>query len=72
VEPDHVFDMGFAEDNAADSGFHRWTINGASCPDAKEVIEPILRLTRGRGYRLRMRNESGDIPPSTCTGIVSS
>jgi FtsP/CotA-like multicopper oxidase with cupredoxin domain len=63
AQPDHVFDMVFVKDNAADDGFNRWTINGAAYPDTMEMVEPILRLTPGRRYRLRMRNESDDIHP---------
>ncbi len=61
--PDHVFDMVFAKDNAADGGFNRWTINGVAYPDTMEMAEPLLRLTQGHRYRLRMRNESDDIHP---------
>jgi FtsP/CotA-like multicopper oxidase with cupredoxin domain len=61
--PDHVFDMVFAKDNAANGGFNRWTINGAAYPDTMERAEPMLRLIRGRRYRLRMRNASDDIHP---------
>ena len=61
--PDQVFDMVFAKDNAADGGFNRWTINGAAYPDSMEMVEPMLRLTQGRRYRLRMRNASDDIHP---------
>jgi FtsP/CotA-like multicopper oxidase with cupredoxin domain len=61
--PDHVFDMVFAKNNAAADGFNRWTINGAAYPNTMEMVEPILRLTQGRRYRLRMRNESDDIHP---------
>ena len=63
AEPDHVFDMAFAKENAADGGFNRWTINGAAYPDTMQMVEPMLRATRGRRYRLRMRNESDDIHP---------
>jgi FtsP/CotA-like multicopper oxidase with cupredoxin domain len=63
AQPDHVVDMVFAKDNAADDGFNRWTINGAAYPDTMEMVEPILRLTPGHRYRLRMRNESDDIHP---------
>ncbi|HBK06909.1 MAG TPA: copper oxidase [Acetobacteraceae bacterium] len=63
AEPDHVFDMVFAKDNAADGGFNRWTINGTAYPDMMEMVEPMLRLTQGSRYRLRMRNESDDIHP---------
>jgi FtsP/CotA-like multicopper oxidase with cupredoxin domain len=63
AQPDHVFDMLFAKDNAADDGFNRWTINGAAYPDTMQMVEPMLRLMAGRRYRLRMRNESDDIHP---------
>ena len=61
--PDHVFDMVFVKDNAADHGFNRWTINGVAYPNAMQMVEPMLRLAPGRRYRLRMRNESDDIHP---------
>ena len=61
--PDQIFDMVFAKDNAADGGFNRWTINGAAFPDGMAMAEPLLRLTPGRRYRLRMHNESDDIHP---------
>jgi FtsP/CotA-like multicopper oxidase with cupredoxin domain len=61
--PDQVFDMVFAKDNAADTGFNRWTINGVAYPDTMQMAEPMLLLERGRRYRLRMRNESDDIHP---------
>jgi FtsP/CotA-like multicopper oxidase with cupredoxin domain len=63
AEPYLVFDMIFAKENAADGGFNRWTINGAAYPKVMEMVEPMLRLTAGRRYRLRMRNESDDIHP---------
>jgi len=61
--PDQIFDMVFAKDNAADGGFNRWTINGVAFPDTMQMVEPLLRLTQGRRYRLRMHNESDDIHP---------
>jgi FtsP/CotA-like multicopper oxidase with cupredoxin domain len=63
AEPDHVVDMVFAKQNAADGGFNRWTINGAAYPDGMRMTEPMLRLSLGRRYRLRMRSESDDIHP---------
>lgn len=63
AEPDHIFDMAFAKQNAADGGFNRWTINGAAYPDTMQMVQPMLRLTKGNRYRLRMRNESDDIHP---------
>jgi FtsP/CotA-like multicopper oxidase with cupredoxin domain len=64
AEPDHVVDMVFAKQNAADGGFNRWTINGAAYPDMMQMVEPMLRLTKGARYRFRMRNESDDIHPT--------
>ena len=32
-------------------------------PDSMAMVEPMLRLTQGRRYRLRMRNASDDIHP---------
>ena len=61
--PDHVVDLMFAKDNAADGGFNRWTINGAAYPDSMEMARPMLLLAKGRRYRLRMRNASDDIHP---------
>ncbi len=61
--PDQVFDMVFAKNNAADGGFNRWTINGATYPDTMAMVQPMLRLTHGHRYRLRMRNASDDIHP---------
>lgn len=61
--PDTVFDMVFAKDNAADGGFNRWTINGAAYPDTMQTTAPLLRLTQGHRYRLRLRNMSDDIHP---------
>ncbi|HEX4740143.1 MAG TPA: multicopper oxidase domain-containing protein [Caulobacteraceae bacterium] len=59
--PDEVFDMIFAKDNAALKGFSRWTINGAAFDDAH--MTAMLKLKRGRRYRLRMSNASDDIHP---------
>ncbi len=61
--PDQVVDMVFAKDNAADGGFNRWTINGTAYPDTMEMAQPMLRLAKGRRYRLHMRNASDDIHP---------
>jgi FtsP/CotA-like multicopper oxidase with cupredoxin domain len=62
-KPDEIFDMTFAKDNAADAGFNRWTINGVAYPDTMQKVTPLLRLTQGRRYRLRMKNASDDIHP---------
>ncbi len=62
-EPDQVFDMTFAKDNAADEGFNRWTINGAAYPGTQMQRKPMFRVQQGKRYRLRMRNASDDIHP---------
>jgi FtsP/CotA-like multicopper oxidase with cupredoxin domain len=63
AEPDHVLDMVFAKENAADSGFNRWTINGVAYPETMRMSGPFHRLVKGHRYRLRMRNESDDVHP---------
>lgn len=60
---DETFDMTFAKDNAAEDGFNRWTINGASYPMTGEPIPAAFHLKQGKRYRLRMRNASDDIHP---------
>ncbi len=59
--PDHVFDMTFAKQNAAAAGFNRWTINGVAF--AEDHSRPMFQVSRGKRYRLRMRNASDDIHP---------
>ncbi|HEY1425729.1 MAG TPA: multicopper oxidase domain-containing protein [Caulobacteraceae bacterium] len=61
AQPDQVFDLTFAKDNAALGGFNRWTINGVAFDDARP--QPMFKLQRGRRYRLRMANASDDIHP---------
>ena len=64
--PDETFEMTFAKDNAADSGFNRWTINGAPFPTNAMFGNPAsaaFHLKEGKRYRLRMRNASDDIHP---------
>jgi FtsP/CotA-like multicopper oxidase with cupredoxin domain len=61
AEPDEVFDMTFAKDNAALEGFNRWTINGVAFDE--QHMAPMFRLRKGRRYRLRMSNQSDDIHP---------
>jgi len=62
-EPDEVFDMLFAKDNAALEGFNHWTINGVAYPSDQMMATPSFHLKEGRRYRLRMRNASDDIHP---------
>ena len=60
---DETFEMTFAKENAAEEGFNRWTINGAAFPMDRDKAPASFRLTRGKRYRIRMRNESDDIHP---------
>jgi FtsP/CotA-like multicopper oxidase with cupredoxin domain len=61
--PDETFDMTFAKENAAEEGFNRWTINGASYPMTGEIVPASFRLQLGKRHRIRMRNASDDIHP---------
>jgi FtsP/CotA-like multicopper oxidase with cupredoxin domain len=61
--PDETLDMTFAQDNAAEEGFNRWTINGIAYPMSSEIVPAAFHLQTGRRYRLRMRNASDDIHP---------
>ncbi|MGD0136052.1 MAG: multicopper oxidase domain-containing protein, partial [Bryobacteraceae bacterium] len=60
-QPDQVFDMTFAKQNAAEDGFNRWTINGVAFDD--QHMQPMFRVSKGKRYRVRMRNASDDIHP---------
>jgi FtsP/CotA-like multicopper oxidase with cupredoxin domain len=70
-KPDETFVLTFDKQQSAVNGFNRWTINGKAFPMMggnmgqmnTGAIEPLLRLTRGRRYRLRMRNAADDIHP---------
>ena len=61
TEPDHIIEMTFAKQNAADHGFNRWTINDVAF-DMKNM-RPMFQLQHGKRYRLRMHNASDDIHP---------
>lgn len=58
---DATIEMVFAKNNAARSGFNRWTINGTAFSMKK--MQPMFHVHRGSRYRLRMRNASDDIHP---------
>ena len=78
-KPDETFVFTFDKQQSAAGGFNRWTINGKAFPMmagtaggmdmgtmsgmSMGTVEPLLRLTRGRRYRIRMRNASDDIHP---------
>jgi FtsP/CotA-like multicopper oxidase with cupredoxin domain len=59
--PDEVIDIAIGSDNAALSGFDRFTINGAAF--AMDKMEAMFHLRLGRRYRLRMRNGTDDVHP---------
>lgn len=61
--PEKIFDMRFEKDNAAEEGFNRWTINGASYPMTGEIAPASFHVQQGKRYRIRMRNASDDIHP---------
>jgi FtsP/CotA-like multicopper oxidase with cupredoxin domain len=61
--PDETFDMTFRKENAAEEGFNRWTINGASYPMTGEIAPASFHLKQGKRYRIHMRNASDDIHP---------
>jgi FtsP/CotA-like multicopper oxidase with cupredoxin domain len=60
-EPDQVFEIMFAKQNAAQEGFNLWTINGVAF--SEDRMQPMFQITAGKRYRLRMRNASDDIHP---------
>jgi FtsP/CotA-like multicopper oxidase with cupredoxin domain len=61
--PDETIDMVFAKDNAAEDGFNRWSINGASFPITGDMAPASFHLQQGKRYRIRMRNATDDIHP---------
>ncbi len=63
AQPDEVFEMTFAKDNAALDGFNQWTINGVPYPKTQMMAAPQFHLKEGNRYRVRMRNASDDIHP---------
>ena len=62
-QPDEIFEMTFAKDNAADEGFNRWTINGVAYPSSNRMMPAQFHLREGKRYRIRMQNASDDIHP---------
>jgi FtsP/CotA-like multicopper oxidase with cupredoxin domain len=61
--PDEKLELTFAKENAAEEGFNRWTINGASFPMTGETVPASFHLKQGQRYRIRMHNASDDIHP---------
>ena len=60
-QPEQVFEMTFAKQNAAEGGFNRWTINDVAFTE--DHMHPMFHVKQGKRYRLRMRNASDDIHP---------
>ncbi len=60
-EPDQIFEMKFAKQNAAQDGFNLWTINDVAF--SEQDMQPMWQVEKGRRYRLRMQNASDDIHP---------
>jgi FtsP/CotA-like multicopper oxidase with cupredoxin domain len=61
--PDETIGMTFTKQNAADSGFNRWEINGVAYPNTMAMASPSFHVKEGKRYRIRMRNASDDIHP---------
>ena len=59
--PDETIDMLFEKNNAALNGFNQWTINGTAF--SMDKMTPLFHISKGRRYRVRMRNASDDIHP---------
>jgi len=54
--------ISFASSIGVREGFDEFLINGV--PFSMHRMEPMFRLTRGRRYRVRMRNATDDIHPT--------
>lgn len=61
LQPDEIITLKFTATSGARQGFDEFAINGV--PFSMEKMEPRFRLTRGRRYRLLMRNATDDIHP---------
>lgn len=57
-EPDHTFEMHIEKIPGNRIDFNHWTINGKSFPEIE-----MLRIEKGKRYRLFFNNDSGDIHP---------
>lgn len=63
AQPDEVFEMTFAKQNAALDGFNQWTINGTPFPDTEMMATPLFHVREGKRYRIHVRNASDDTHP---------
>jgi FtsP/CotA-like multicopper oxidase with cupredoxin domain len=59
--PDETLALVLARQEAARSGFNRWSINGRNFSTTDP--RPLLRVQHGRRYRLKIRNTSDEILP---------
>lgn len=62
-EPDETIEMTFRKDNAALDGFNKWTINNVAYPMSNTMAPAAYHLTKGKRYRVHMRNATDDIHP---------
>ena len=53
--------MTIVKHNGALNGFNQWTLNGEA--SSMETMKPMVRVHKGRRYRLKVRNASDDIHP---------
>jgi FtsP/CotA-like multicopper oxidase with cupredoxin domain len=58
-EPDHRLELLFEKIPGGRGGYNRWTLNGRSWPDTKQLVQ----TQTGKRYRLVMTNKSGDNHP---------
>jgi FtsP/CotA-like multicopper oxidase with cupredoxin domain len=58
---DETITLTFTAESGAAQGFDRFAINGVSF--SMEKMQPLVRFTRGRRYRLLMRNATDDVHP---------
>lgn len=61
AKPDALIEMTIASSSGAIGGFDRFSINGVSF--SMDRMDPLFHLTRGKRYRLRMRNATDDVHP---------
>jgi FtsP/CotA-like multicopper oxidase with cupredoxin domain len=60
-KPDRTLELVLARQDAARSGFNRWSINGRYFSASRP--QPLFRLQRGLRYRLKVHNSSDEIVP---------
>ncbi len=61
AKPDETVTLTFTAESGAAEGFDRFAINGVAF--TMDRMRPLMRLARGRRYRLLMRNATDDVHP---------